>query len=146
MLDEGLALSRQTGMAFCGAMIFAGIASIEQDQDRSRSALNAGELVLREGALSHSHLHFYRDAIDVSLKWRDWSEASRYAGALEEYVRAEPLPWASVMIERGRALAALGAGAPYERLRPVLERVRTELLRARIVSSLAAVDAVLEGS
>jgi tetratricopeptide (TPR) repeat protein len=143
MLDEGLALSRQTGMAFCGAMIFAGIASVEPDQDRSWSALKAGEAVLREGALSHSHLHFYRDAIDVSLKWFAWSEALRYAAALEEYVRPEPLPWATVMVERGRALAAHGAGAPRERLRPVLEQVRTELVRARIVSSLPAVDAVL---
>jgi hypothetical protein len=93
--------------------------------------------------ISHSRLHFYRHAIDVCLQWSDWREALRYADALEDYVRAEPLPWATLIIERGRALAALVAGKPREPVFSELRRIRDELSRARMHSSLSDSDAVL---
>jgi hypothetical protein len=37
-----------------------------------------------------------------------WDEAERYAQALEDYTRPEPLPWAEFWISWGRALAAYG--------------------------------------
>src|SRR5690606_33604837 len=53
---------------------------------------------------------FYQAAIDAALGARDLAAAERYAAALEEYTRPEPLPWADFIVARGRALAAGGRG------------------------------------
>src|SRR3954468_17057662 len=66
-LAEALALAQQTGMAFAGPLILSGIAGTEQDPDLARRALAQGETILREFSVSHCHLHFYRNAIDVNL-------------------------------------------------------------------------------
>ena len=99
-LEESLALARQTGMGFFGPCILSGIAATVDIHAQSRKALDEGEALLRTPCISHCHLFFYRNAIDLNLRWHDWDEALRYAAALENYVRGEPLPWATLMIER----------------------------------------------
>ena len=142
-LDEALALAQQTGFAFAGPLVLSGIARTEQDPARARRALEQGEAVLREPCISHCHLHFYRNAVDVSLEHRDWDEVFRYAAALEAYVSPEPLPWATVVIERARVLAATGARGCNEELLRELRRIRHEAERVGMRSALAGIDSAL---
>ena len=69
--------------------------------------------------------------------------AEIYAAALENYVRGEPLPWATLMIERARGLAASGAGKYSDALRHDLQRIRTEIERIGMRSALADIDLAL---
>ena len=139
-LDEALALAHQTGMAFAGPMILSGIADTEDDPTLVKLALEQGESVLREFCMSHCYLHFYRNAIDVSLQRSSWEDALRYAARLEDYVSSEPLPWATLVIARARGLAAAGAGQHGDALRGELQRIRKEIERVGIRSALASID------
>ena len=139
-LEEALALARQMGMGFYGPAIISGFAAIADTHARARQVLEEGEAALREPCISHCHLFFYRNAIDVSVEWGDWNEALRYAGALEEYVRVEPLPWASLMVARARALAAVGAGSHNDAGLLELKRIRAEAERVGLRSALPAID------
>jgi class 3 adenylate cyclase/tetratricopeptide (TPR) repeat protein len=142
-LDEALALTEQTGNSFFGAVVWAGVARMASDYTQARQALDHGEALLRESSLSHCHLYFYRDAIDVSLQARAWQESARYAAALEQYVSAEPLPWATLVINRARALVAIGLGKHTAALLDDLRELRTEIERFDMISALPGVDAAL---
>ena len=48
--------------------------------------------------------------METSLRMEEWDEVDRYAQALEDYTRPEPLPRSDFFIMRGRALAAHGRG------------------------------------
>jgi hypothetical protein len=84
--------------------------------------------------------------MDVSLRWRDWDEVLRYAAALEGYVSAEPLPWATLIIERARGLAAIGSGRQSAAVFNDLRRLRTEIERVGMLSALPGVDLALAGA
>ncbi len=105
--------------------------------------LEEGESILRSGAVSHSYFWFYRDAIEVSLRIGDWGEVERYAKALEDYTRPEPLPWCDFFIARGRALAAFGHGDRNPEILAELQRLRDEANRVGLKTALAAVDEAL---
>ncbi len=62
---------------------------------------------------------------------------------LEGYVRGEPLPWASLLARRARALAAVGLRGPTEATLSELRRLREQALQAGLGSVLPAIDAVL---
>jgi class 3 adenylate cyclase/tetratricopeptide (TPR) repeat protein len=116
LVEQALTICRETGMRYIGPTILACHARIAGNCESARRLLQEGEAILREGCVSHNYLWFYRDAIDVSLDARDWDSAERYAAALEDYTRAERLPWSDFFIARGRALAAYGRGSRDERL------------------------------
>jgi hypothetical protein len=143
---EGLAISRQTGMAFMGPWLLGDLALATDDPDERRAALAEGEALLAAGSLSHNHLWFYPAAIETSLQCQEWSEAERYAEALEAYTRPEPLPWADFYVARGRALAARGAGRHDRDVMKELARLRTEATRTGFRSALAALEDALRAS
>ena len=143
LLDEALSVAQQSGMAFAGAWILSVMARADAEGGQARRRLEQGEKVLSQPCLSHSHLHFYRNAIDVSLARREWDEAARYAALLECYVAHEALPWSSLLIERARVLAALGAGERGDVLLRRLHGIRSEIARAGIGSALPALDRAL---
>lgn len=60
-----------------------------------------GEMLSRLGA---EDLSFFRDAIGAMVVGGMWDDALRYAAALENYTRAEPLPWSELFVARARAL------------------------------------------
>jgi len=66
----------------------------------AKQALARSDALLSEPCLSHCHLLFYRDAIEVSLQGQAWTEALSYAARLEDYVSGQPLPCATLLIER----------------------------------------------
>ena len=92
-----------------------------------------GAELLRQGAVGHNHLWFYRDAIEAMLAGGDAAGARRYAQALEDYTRAEPLPWAKLFAARGRVLADVLLGHEDEAVRLELARVRGALAEAGFV-------------
>jgi hypothetical protein len=48
-----------------------------------------------------------QDALEVCPDADDWDGVERYAAALDDYTRPEPLPWSAFFIARGRALAVM---------------------------------------
>jgi hypothetical protein len=96
--------------------------------------------LLEQGCVGHSQLQFYVSAIDGALEQREWSEAERYANALEDYVRAEPVPWTDFFTARGRALAAAGRGV-VDRI--ALDAVRRNALALGYAAAVPAIDAAL---
>ena len=91
LLREALMVSRETGFGYVGAMILGALALTTDDPEERRQALAEGEAALRAGAVSHNHFNFYRDAIEAALNARDWAATERYASALEDFTRPEPL-------------------------------------------------------
>jgi class 3 adenylate cyclase/tetratricopeptide (TPR) repeat protein len=146
LIREGLAISRETGMAFMGPWLLADLALATDDPHERRTALAEGERLLAAGSLSHNHLWFYPAAIETSLQCQEWSEAERYTDALEAYTRPEPLPWADFHIARGRALAACGAGRRDRSVMEQLARLRAEASRIGFRSALAAIEDALRAA
>jgi class 3 adenylate cyclase/tetratricopeptide (TPR) repeat protein len=142
-LREALDLARQTGMGFLGPAVFGGLARAAGDALERGQALREGERLLRDRCLAHCHLWFYRDAIEATLECGEWDATLHYCRALEEFVSAEPLPWAQLLIRRGRVLAAFGRGERSASVQGELQSVRDEALNAGLVSAVPALEAAL---
>ena len=81
--------------------------------------------------------------MEVSLGAGDWNGVERYAKALEDYTRPEPLPWSDFFIARGRTLAAYGQGRRDAEVAQELRRLREEAERVGLKTALPALDAAL---
>jgi tetratricopeptide (TPR) repeat protein len=142
-VEEALAISRETGMAFIGPVILGVLALTTEDATVLGTALAEGEALLAAGSISHNHLLFRRDAIEACLHVGAWDGAERHAGALEDYARQEPSPWTEFVVARGRALAAHGRGTDIPTLTAELKRLRSEGERLEHLGALSAIDAAL---
>lgn len=142
-LNEALGLARESGMGFLGAALFGALARVAESRQERMRVLEEGERLLREPCVGHCHLFFNRDAIEASLEARDWNAALRYAAALEDFVRSEPLPWARLISARGRALAAFGRNGPDAATQSELRDLRDEARRVSLGSVLPAMEAAL---
>jgi class 3 adenylate cyclase/tetratricopeptide (TPR) repeat protein len=143
LLREALAICREVGMQFSAPKALGALSrAVEDDAGRERLLADGAEL-LQRGAVGHNHLWFYRDAIEALLCAGDAAGALRYVAALEDFTRAEPLPWAELFAARGRALAGALRAHPDETLRGELERVRTAFADAGFNHFLLALDAAL---
>jgi hypothetical protein len=145
MVREGIAISRESGIAYMGPMLLGILARITEDAEERRSALAEAEALLAAGTISHNYLWFYHEAIETALAGGAWAEARRYAAALEDYTRAEPLPWAEFHIARGRALAAWGEGARDAATTESLQRLGEQARRAQLMRALPALERALAG-
>jgi tetratricopeptide (TPR) repeat protein len=143
LLRNAMKISRDIGVGFGGARVLGTLAMTTHDPEERKQALKGGEEILRSGAVSHNHFLFYRDAIEASLSAGDWVSVERYATALEDYTRSEPLPWTDFFIARGRALAAFGRGGRDEATTVKLERLRDETERLGLKSGLPAIEKAL---
>jgi DNA-binding SARP family transcriptional activator len=112
--EEALQIGRETGMFYCGPVLLSVVARATEDPKRRQQVLAEGEVLLANGCVSHSYFEFYANAIEVSLAMQCWSEARRYAAALESYTQDEPLDWTRLVIERARLLADRGEGKRNE--------------------------------
>jgi hypothetical protein len=83
--------------------------------------------------------------IEVALDLADHDEVKRYAAALEDYTRPEPLPWSKFFIARGRALAAFGRGLRDSALTAEIRRLRHEGERLDLRIALPALETALAG-
>ncbi len=99
--------------------------------------------MLRKGSLGHNFLFVYRYAMDASLRSGDWDEVERYADALEDFTRPEPLPSSDFFIARGRALAAFGRGSRDDKTMQELKRLCDEAAGVGLVTALPALEEAL---
>ncbi len=135
----GVEISRETGTSYMGPTLLGALAYLATGPAERRAALAEGEQLLAGGSVSHNYYWFYQYAIETALESEEWSEAERYAAALEAYTRAEPTPWAAILVGRGRALAAIGRGQRDRNTIQKLEEVREQ---ARTIGWLAALPAL----
>jgi tetratricopeptide (TPR) repeat protein len=146
LVEQALTVCRDTGMSYIGPTILACHARIAGSSEPARRLLEEGESILRKGCVSHNYLWFYRDAIDVSLDAGDWDNAERYAAALEDYTRAEPLPWSDFFIARGRVLATHGRGSREEALYATLRDLFNQAQRLGIRLGARRIEDALQAA
>jgi tetratricopeptide (TPR) repeat protein len=142
--EDGVKISGETSPAFLGPFALGALALASDDPTARQAALDQGEELLRAGAVSHNHLLFPRDAIEVYLAAGNWDCAERCAAELEQCTRSEPLPFADFYIARGRALAAFGRGeSDVTKLAAELERLRGEGERLGIRVALRGIETAI---
>lgn len=143
LLDEAIAVGRETGLKFFGPRILAELALAADDPAEQQKALSEGENILGEGCVGHNHLWFYRDAMEAALSARDWSAVDRYAAALAAFTEPEPLPWSNFFIARGRTLADFGRGRCDDSTLGELRHLRNQAEQAGLELSLKAIEQAL---
>ena len=142
MLREALAICREAGTQFSVPRSWRP----EPRGGGSRGTggmLREGREMLDRGAVGHNHLWFYRDAIEAMLSAGEAAGALEHVSALENYTRAEPLPWSDLFAARGRALAGVAQRTADHGMREELVRIRAALADAGLKPFLPTVDAAL---
>ncbi len=81
--------------------------------------------------------------MDAALNDSDWDSVERYAAALENYTSAEPLPWTTFFITKGRALAKFGRGKRDDATMEELRHLLDEAERTGLRSALPALEEAL---
>jgi class 3 adenylate cyclase/tetratricopeptide (TPR) repeat protein len=143
LLESGWDICRETGVSQLGPLVLGGLALATTDPGRRREALREGQAILERGCVSHNYFWFYRYAIDVSLAERDWDAADAYAGALERYFDAEPVPWSDFVIARGKALAEFGRRGAEHGIVTRLRQLRDDAARLGLRTDATHLGAAL---
>jgi class 3 adenylate cyclase/tetratricopeptide (TPR) repeat protein len=108
LLNAAQSLAEETGVSFCGPWICGTQAQLSRSVEDGRAWIARGERMLAHANFVHNHVFFYRAAIEWAVGAADWPAAERFAQALADYTREEPLAYVDLLIRRARALAALG--------------------------------------
>jgi class 3 adenylate cyclase/tetratricopeptide (TPR) repeat protein len=144
--EEAVKISRETSIAFLGPFALGALALATGDPSARQVALDEAEALLRAGAVSHNHLLFPRDAIEVYLEAGNWDRVESIASKLEQYTRPESLPFADFYVARGRALAACGRGSSdMNGLAAELQRLLDKGERLGILIALPGIHAAVKG-
>jgi tetratricopeptide (TPR) repeat protein len=143
VLKRGREIAQRTGITFHGAALCGAIGRALERAEERRAALSEGEQLIKNGCVGHNQLWFYPDAIEVALELADYDEAERYATLLEDFTRAEPLPWSEFFIARGRTLAAVGRGKQYPGTVDALRHLEKEGERMGYSLALPAIKTAL---
>jgi hypothetical protein len=115
------------------------LARVTDDRAEQDLAMAEAERIIAAGCVGNNQLHFYRDAIEVSLQREDWTEVERYAQAFADFAASEPLPWSDFFIARGRAMAAYGRGRRDPATLAELDRLKDGANRVGIQDPLPGV-------
>ena len=142
-MERGVALARETSVGFQAPQMLGFLAAITDDPIVRKNVLDEAEAMLRKGSLGHNFLTVYRYAMDACLRSGDWDEVERYATALEDFTRPEPVPQSDFFITRGRALAAHGRGGRDDATMQELKRLRDEAERIGLKRALPALEEAL---
>jgi DNA-binding SARP family transcriptional activator/tetratricopeptide (TPR) repeat protein len=142
-LEQAARNAREVCPTYCGPWALAALALSLRDRGRVRALLGEGEDLLARGCVSHNYFEFYLLGIEVALRFKDTSLALRYAAELEAYTRDEPLPWADVVIRRGRALVAAlqanpGAAASLRLAQEAAHSIQWHSMEPALARAIAA--------
>ena len=145
LVEQALDILRgmEGGMASWGPHALGVYALAAKDPDKRRVALKEGEALLDAGSMGQNYFDFYETALEVCLEMAHWDEVERYAQAMEDYARAEPLPRSDFFIARARTLAVFGRGDRGPSTIQELQRLRDEAERVRLRWSLSALEEAL---
>ena len=143
---KGITILRESesGMTFGGPIALGILALAAEDSNQCHKALAEAEAILDAGSVGHNYLNFYEDAMEACLQIEAWDEVDRYAQALRDYTRPEPLPRSDYFIARGRALAAHGRGVRDQATQAELQRLSLEAVKNGLNMSLRALALALE--
>jgi class 3 adenylate cyclase len=109
LCQEALEIAQRSSVIFAGPIIYGIYALVEPEPRRQSELIREGEALLQQVTLVHNHAFFRRVAIEWALEHGHWSEAERFADGLEAYFAArERPPYIDLLVDRARALAALG--------------------------------------
>jgi len=142
-MKRGIEIAREVSLGFQAPQMLGFFTAITDDPVARKAALIEAEGMLQKESLGHGFLTIYRYAMDACLRSGDWNEVERYANALEEYTRPEPLPSSNFFIARGRALAAFGRGQRDATTTDALQRLRDEAAGVGLVTALPALEEAL---
>ena len=144
MAREAWKISQETSVGFTGPRVLGTLAMMTSDPAERRAAMAEGERLLGEGAILYNHFCFSRDAIEMSLEVGDLDTVDRFVAALENYTRAEPLPWTDLVMARAGALAAYRRGRRDDQTIFALKDAREQAQRGGLYVLVPALDVALE--
>jgi len=133
----------ESGMTFRGPAALGILALTSDDQDLRKALRAEAEALLAADSVSHNYFNYYEDCMEAALREGKWDLAERYAQALEDYTRDEPLPRCDFFIARGRTLAAHGRGKRDEATMTELKRLHDEASRVGLKLILPSLEAAL---
>ena len=140
---EAMQACRETGVSFMGPWVLAEMAAEAEDPEMREKYLAEGQEILAGGVVSHCQFWFHRVAMDICCRIRDWDRMDRYATALEDFTRNEPLPWTEYFVARGRALAAYGRGDRSEANLAEIARLHALAKEAQLTTPRALLKEIL---
>ena len=143
MLMASVAIFRETGLAYVGPMALSALARVAVSQAVREQAILEAENLLEAGTASFNVLYFYRDLMDISLDCGDHDRVERCARALEDFTRAQPLPWSRFFIQRARALSSHMRGARDPETLDSLRRLHAEARRVGFHLAARALEEAL---
>ncbi len=130
-LRVALPMAREAGFKFYGPAILGLVACAAVAAEERERCFAEAEATLAAGCMSHNYFFFYRVAIDDAMGRGEWPRALRYAAALADYTRAEPLPYSEFLVARAGTIAALAQRPEDTALRKELARLQAEAERLR---------------
>ena len=130
-IERALALSRETGMRFCGPLLLGLKARLQDDAREREQCCIEAEALLAKGCVGHNAIGYYRYGIEDALARGEWSRVLERIGALADYTRREPLPYSDFLMARGRTLVALAHRPQDAALQSELSRLRADAERVR---------------
>lgn len=130
-IERALALSRETGMRFCGPLLLGLKARLQDDAREREQCCIEAEALLAKGCVGHNAIGYYRYGIEDALARGEWSRVLERIGALADYTRREPLPYSDFLMARGRTLVALAQRPQDATLQAELSRLRADAERLR---------------
>jgi len=142
LIRNSLEICRATGIGFIGPWVLSTIALVTDDEKLSVALLDEGELILKSGCVGHNYIDFYRDAMEVAWRNCNWDSIERYANALEDFVKPEPLPCVEYYIMWGKALAAHG-GTPSSKTAEQLCLVKDKAQSIDLSTGVMALEEAL---
>jgi class 3 adenylate cyclase/tetratricopeptide (TPR) repeat protein len=142
-IHAALHIAQATGMGYAGAATFALLARAAPDAQARAEALRRGAALLVQPCLAQSVLRFHIHAMEAGIEGAEWDDALRHAEALEAFMQAEPLPWASLLVRRLRLVAEAAHGTDVASTRARLRCLHDEVLAAGLGSALQVIDAAL---
>ena len=134
----------ESGMTFRGPTALGVYAIALENSDTRREVLQEAEKILEGDCLAGNRLDFYEHAIQACLHACEWNEVDRYAQALEDYTKGEPIPRCTLIINRGRALSAHGRGNTGRSIIQELGKLQEEFTRAELKFALPELEAALK--
>jgi DNA-binding SARP family transcriptional activator/predicted ATPase/class 3 adenylate cyclase len=139
-----LASINSLGKYHLSSWILAAQAWVTDDSNKRARALQEGEKLLSEHALSHNHLMFYRYAIESCLDTKDYDKTQHFITALKRYTAKQPLPWSDFIIKRAKALIRTGQGETGEELEQDLHELVTQADQAGFIEAKACILTALQ--
>lgn len=131
----GIATAHPFGKFYITSWTLAVIASVTDDPKKREWALQEGESLLSDKALSHNHLMFYRYAIESCLTSKQFDQARYFMNALERYTATEPLPWSEFFIKRADCLIRSAQGQTGKALENDLNSLITQATQVGLLES-----------